>query len=187
MKNNWPFPAEVKTAVDIMRREMEEDAGEAWPRLMTFLLEGKLEWAAIDPSMMADWHDKNKIALMIVHNCFRPDVRCCVFLSDAFHTVVDKETYGRAQQLYGPNFNKWPKEYVTEAVLVTVNAPQTEGAFLHLGYTRDAENKRIFGELERPPAGGHNRFLFDLRNVTEYGAFCEALLRGRTGRVKVDA
>jgi hypothetical protein len=189
--SDWPFPDEVKTAVDIMRREMEEDE-EAWPRLLTFFVDGKgTEWHHIDPNMMADWRDKNKIGLIIVRQCFRADVRCCIFLSDTFGTFnVDPALYARLREQYGPDFYKWPREYIQEALLVVVNAPKSEGVTLQAHYTRDAHNKRVFTEIERMPLGlpgSRNRFQFDLRDVTEHGAMWDALLRGREGTVKADA
>lgn len=168
-----------------MRREMEEDPGPAWPRVLTFLVDGKgLEWHHIDPGMMADWRDKNKIALMIVTQCFRADVRCCVFLSDVFGVASkDPMLHEKLRKLYGPYFSDWPAEFVHEALMLTVNARGTEGAYLQAPYTRGLGDRRQFGELERQPAA-EGRFFYDLRTVTEYGAVLEVLMRGRDGRPK---
>lgn len=178
-----PFKEQVEQAIQIMRREMERD-DEVWPRIFGFSAGGKLVWMHIDPAMMGNWRDKNKIAAMIVKHCFAPDAVCAVFLSDCF---IASPPQGKTFADFPSDFSKWPREYVRESLLIVVNARGSQGKFFEWSYTRDANDKRIFAAEMIEPKAVSNRFAFDLRDTTEEAALWDALLRGRHGTVEASA
>lgn len=181
---NVPFKEQVEKAVALMRREMEGDSGEVWPRVLGYCEGDKLIWTQIDPAMMANFRDKNKIAAMIVQHCFRPDAVCAVFLSDCFIASPEK---GKTFDDYPRDFSKWPKELTRESLLIVVNGRGIEGKFFEWNYSRAGDDKRIFAPEMKTGNAVSNRFAFDLRNTTEQAALLEALLRGRHGTVEVSA
>ena len=181
---NVPFKEQVEKAVALMRREMEADPGDVWPRVLGYSEDDRLTWMQIDPAMMASWRDKNKIAAMIVKHCFSAGAVCAVFLSDCF---IASPAQGKTFDDYPRDFSKWPKHLTRESLLIVVNGRGIVGEFFEWKYTRDS-GRRIFSpEMEKPEHSVSNRFAFDLRNTTEHAAVLEALLRGRHGNMEASA
>jgi hypothetical protein len=173
---NCQFQDEVEMALAMTRREMVEDPGEIWPRVLAFECgpERKLVWSHIDPRMMADWRSKNVIGTRIVRDCFISKV--VVFLSDGFH---NSPAPGKTFADYPRSFAEWPKELIHETLLVWVNAQGMGGFNLEHPYTRDEKGRRVFApEPELCPAKLFSRFSFDLSTATEEEAAIEALLSG---------
>lgn len=156
--------------------------GRAW---FVFSEGGKLTWLHIDPAMMADWRDKNKIAAMIVKHCFAAGAICAVFLSDCF---IASPPDGKTFEDMPRDFSKWPRHLTHESLLIVLNARGIKGEFFQWSYTRDENEKRIFAPaMESRVSAVSNRFAFDLRDTTEQAAILEALLRGRNGTVEATA
>jgi hypothetical protein len=178
---NVPFKEQVDKAVVLMRREMEADPGEVWPRVFGYSEGDKLTWMHIDPAMMASFRDKNKIAAMIVKHCFSAGAVCAVFLSDCF---VASPAQGKTFDDYPRDFSKWPKDLTRESLLIVVNGRGIVGEGFEWNYTRKSGVRIFAPEMEKPGRAVRNRFAFDLRNTTAQAAIIEALLRGRNGSVE---
>jgi hypothetical protein len=179
------FKEQIDRAVRLAQRELTEDPGEMWPRLMAFGANGKLTWTQIDPAYMADRKSKNLIGAMIVKACFESSV--AVMLSDGYGNMTPPE--GKTFDDMPRNFGAWPPSLIREALLVFVNAIGMKGYALCYGYTRDGKNRRVFAAGPGPAFGRMitARFCYDLTNATEESATLDALLRGRHGVVESNA
>lgn len=180
-----PFQSEIEEAIKLMTAEMEEDPPDEqiWPRMMAFGgPEKKVLLAAIDPAMMADWRDKNKIGALIVKECFRHAVT--VFLSDGYGTDVSSGNIPR-------NFADLPPSLRSEALLIFVNALGSKGRLIQFDYRRAfdyrapaCKGRRVFAPEPILRHVSSGRFLYDLREATELSATLDALFRGREGDLR---
>jgi hypothetical protein len=184
MKLQIAFKEEIEHALHMTHREMVEDAGEMWPRFLAFDHgpDKKLLWAQIDPAMMADWREKNKIGAMIVERCF--DSKAVIFLSDGY---CNTPAPGKTFDDYPRDFAEWPAGLKREALLVFVNARHMKGVSLAHAYTRGGKGQRIFApEPELLPVST-SRFAFDLTQASRLSAALDALLRNRDGAREAQA
>jgi len=171
------FPEQVDHAVGITKKEMEEDSGEIWPRALVFKTDKKLEWMHVDPSMMSRPSDKVTLAAMLVKKCFEPDTICVIFLSDGMISNVPDDI---PQSSLPPDMMLWPKHYIKETLLITLNARKIQGIATYLHYERGENDKRIFAaDFDHDRISIANRFCFDLRACSESEAVMKVFSRGR--------
>jgi predicted unusual protein kinase regulating ubiquinone biosynthesis (AarF/ABC1/UbiB family) len=170
----------AEQALKIYKHEIQQD-GATWPKL--FIYHGdKVTMTVFDPGMMNDWREKNKIALMILLELYMRDADICVFVSDAWRGLlppeIDIETMPK-------DFGEWPKQYLKEDIMVTVNAMGQVGETIMQNYER-VDGKVVFKErITIPHEQSNSRFRFDLtggRGTIEFFNSVEALKRfGRDG------
>jgi len=171
------FPKQVECAVGITKKEMEENSGEIWPRALVFKTDEKLEWMHVDPTMMARPSDKAALAAMLVKKCFEPDTLCVIFLSDGMVSNIPDDI---SKTALPQDMMLWPKHYIRETLLITINAQKMQGITTYLNYERDENDKRIFAaDFDHDRASVGNRFCFDLRVCIESEAVMKELARGR--------
>lgn len=157
--------AAAEQLLSYQRMTMEDGSESHLSQGMILPKEGKMDLFAFMVDLDKD--AKQEIAgTLLMKVLAAGDEAISGFVSDSWRGTpppgVDYRTLPR-------NLSEWPKEYVQEILVCAINQIGQKGAVFTQEYTRDKNNKPIWGkivntsdEMEAQGGAASGRFLFDL-------------------------
>jgi hypothetical protein len=139
---------------------------------------GKLDVYALDQSMFAPWQNKNLLMARLLFQLYEERAVAVVLVAEAWMAKTPKDFDFSTM----PNsLADWPEHMRQSALICTGNAPGEVGIFASQCFSRNAQGKVEWGEVNYPDVVT-NRFLFDLRGVKDARSAVKlALLKGVDG------
>jgi hypothetical protein len=174
----------ISQALDFQRKFMS-DGTHALAHAVQVLPDKSVNMYAFDDSFFADWREKNKIGLHLIHALFQRGGGAIAFVCEGW--AGHQPEHVSADDL-PTDLGEWPAEYRSECLFATANQIGHKGVFVEQRFTRKPNGKPQWGKVDwaghRVMAG---RFMYDLTSGDVRRAIHDVLHVGRDGMLDVSA